>query len=138
MAEPGSTSFSEDWDRATPAPSTPPSNSKILPEGTPNGSRSLSDLMKLHAEHGKENLQLNQQEEQRLEEELARWVNSEEDDDTYFGRRSLDGASARPRAAVDYGRPRGQSESGANGQEPRERKDSSKMLIPGRGVIAGK
>ncbi|CAE6416743.1 hypothetical protein ACGC1H_002233 [Rhizoctonia solani] len=138
MAEPGSTSFSEDWDRTTPAPSTPPSNSKILPEGTPNGSRSLSDLMRLHAEHGKENLQLNQQEEQRLEEELARWVNSEEDDETYFGRRSLDGASARPRAAVDYGRPRGQSESGANSQEPRERKDSSKMLIPGRGVIAGK
>lgn len=34
----------------------------------------MSDLMKLHAEHGKENLQLNAQEEQRLEEELARWV----------------------------------------------------------------
>ncbi|KAJ1302091.1 hypothetical protein OPQ81_000922 [Rhizoctonia solani] len=135
MAEPGSTSFSEDWDRITPAPSTPPSSSRVLPEGTPGGSRSLSDLMRLHAEHGKENLQLNPQEEQRLEEELARWVNSEEDDETYFGRRSLDDASARPRTAADTGRPRGQSESGV---EPRERKDSSKMLIPGRGVIAGK
>ncbi|QRW23375.1 hypothetical protein RhiXN_08411 [Rhizoctonia solani] len=101
MAEPGSTSFSEDWDRTTPAPSTPPSNSRLLPDGTPGGSRSLSDLMRLHAEHGKENLQLNPQEEQRLEEELARWVNSEEDDETYFGRRSLDDASARPRGTVD-------------------------------------
>ncbi|CAE6429945.1 hypothetical protein AG1IA_01606 [Rhizoctonia solani AG-1 IA] len=138
MAEPGSTSFSEDWDRTTPAPSTPPSNSRLLPDGTPGGSRSLSDLMRLHAEHGKENLQLNPQEEQRLEEELARWVNSEEDDETYFGRRSLDDASARPRGTVEFGRPRGQSESNVNGQDPRERKDSSKMLIPGRGVIAGK
>ncbi|KAG8731390.1 hypothetical protein FRC11_004310 [Ceratobasidium sp. 423] len=139
MAEAGSTSFSEDWDRTTPAPSTPPNNSQVLPDGTPGGaSRSLSDLMRLHAEHGKENLQLNPHEEQRLEEELARWVNSEEDDETYFGRRSLDDASARPRSTADYGRPRGQSESGANSQEPRERKDSSKMLIPGRGVIAGK
>ncbi|KAB5589031.1 hypothetical protein CTheo_7527 [Ceratobasidium theobromae] len=148
MAEAGNTSFSEDWDRLTPAPATPPPNSRPLPddlECTPGGSRaarSLSDLMRLHAEHGKENLQLNPQEERRLEEELAKWVNSEEDDETYFGRRSLDGASMRPRGTVDFGRPRGHSESnvrderGGNPDDRRERKDSSKMLIPGRGVIA--
>lgn len=146
-----STSFSEDWDRLTPAPVTPPSTRTRLPEDfeecTPGGgtraARSLSDLMRLHAEHGKENLQLNPQEESRLEEELAKWVNSEEDDDTFFGRRSLDGTSVRPRT-VDYGRPRGQSESNVRGEshdrsgspyDRRERKDSAKMLIPGRGVI---
>lgn len=77
-----STSFSEDWDRLTPAPVTPPPSRIRLPddfeESTPGGgtraARSLSDLMRLHAEHGKENLQLNRQEEQRLEEELAKWV----------------------------------------------------------------
>lgn len=80
MADVGSTSFSEDWDRLTPGPNTPPPNPNRLPddvEYTPGGSRaarSLSDLMRLHAEHGKENLQLNPQEEQRLEEELAKWV----------------------------------------------------------------
>jgi hypothetical protein len=81
MAEVGSTSFSEDWDRLTPAPTTPPPNSRQLPDDfedcTPGGTRtarSLSDLMRLHAEHGKENLQLNPQEERRLEEELAKWV----------------------------------------------------------------
>lgn len=148
-----STSFSEDWDRLTPAPVTPPPSRIRLPEdfeeSTPGGgtraARSLSDLMRLHAEHGKENLHLNHQEEQRLEEELAKWVNSEEDDDTFFGRRSLDGTSVRPREAIEYGRPRGQSESHVRGEsherssspyDRRERKDSAKILIPGRGVIA--
>jgi len=139
----------------SPVPTTPLSNRTRLPEDfeefTPGGgtrtARSLSDLLRLHAEHGKENLQLNPQEERRLEEELAKWVNSEEDDDTFFGRRSLDGTSIRPRATtVDYGRPRGQSESNVRRDshersgspyDRRERKDSSKMLIPGRGVIAG-
>jgi hypothetical protein len=151
MAATEAASFSEDWDRLTPAPVTPPPSRTRLPEdlgdctpgGGTRGSRSLSDLMRLHAEHGKENLQLNPQEERRLEEELAKWVNSEEDDDTFFGRRSLDGAP-RPRGIVDYGRPRGQSEShvgesherSGSPNDRRERKDSSKMLIPGRGVIA--
>ncbi|KAG8698339.1 hypothetical protein FRC09_007288 [Ceratobasidium sp. 395] len=151
MAAMEGVSFSEDWDRLTPAPATPPPSRTRLPEElgdcTPGGgtraARSLSDLMRLHAEHGKENLQLNAQEERRLEEELAKWVNSEEDDETYFGRRSLDGAP-RPRGVIDYGRPRGQSESqirdGERSGSPhdrRERKDSSKMLIPGRGVVTG-
>ncbi|KAG8678887.1 hypothetical protein FRC08_017400 [Ceratobasidium sp. 394] len=72
----------EDWDRLTPAPATPPPSRTRLPEdlgdctpgGGTRGQRSLSDLMRLHAEHGKENLQLNPQEERRLEEELAKWV----------------------------------------------------------------
>ncbi|QRV82011.1 Tyrosine kinase SYK [Ceratobasidium sp. AG-Ba] len=144
MAE--AASFSEDWDRpATPPPKNMPLDEcTTSPGGTTRGSRSLSDLMRLHAEHGKENLQLNPQEESRLEEELAKWVNSEEDDDTFFGRRSLDGG-VRPRV-TDLGRPRGQSEShvregsherSGSPLDRRERKDSSKMLIPGRGVIAG-
>lgn len=82
MAAEASTSFSEDWDRLTPAPVTPPPSRTRLPEDfeecTPGGgtraARSLSDLMRLHAEHGKENLLLNPQEESRLEEELAKWV----------------------------------------------------------------
>ncbi|KAF8595522.1 hypothetical protein BDV93DRAFT_528604 [Ceratobasidium sp. AG-I] len=155
MAAEASTSFSEDWDRLTPAPVTPPPSRIRLPEDfeecTPGGgtraARSLSDLMRLHAEHGKENLSLNPQEERRLEEELAKWVNSEEDDDTYFGRRSLDGTSSGPRATIEYGRPRGQSESNVRGEshdrssspyDRRERKDSAKMLIPGRGVVMTK
>ncbi|KAG8736026.1 hypothetical protein FRC10_009876 [Ceratobasidium sp. 414] len=153
MAATEAPSFSEDWDRLTPAPATPPPSRTRLPEdlgdctpgGGTRGTRSLSDLMRLHAEHGKENLHLNSQEERRLEEELAKWVNTEEDDETFFGRRSLDGAP-RPRGIIDFGRPRGQSEShvregsherSGSPDDRRERKDSSKMLIPGRGVIAG-
>lgn len=81
-------SKSEDWDRSqydisrTTAPCTPsPRRRRVeLPsieavDGTPSrrSGRSLSDLLRLHAENGKD-LTLNQEEESRLSEALATWV----------------------------------------------------------------
>jgi len=108
----------------------------------------------MHAERGQAALRLTPDEEQRLEDELAKWVNSEEDDDVYFsGPRptSLDGANLRPSSSLSHrspsGRSRRQSEGGVAdrhnssassadvpGTPSRERKDSSRMLIPGKGV----
>ena len=83
-----SNAASEDWDRSTSdiqvdSPKTP-SISRIATghiidndnEGTPGGAkgrRSLSDLLRLHAEKGKD-LKLSVEDEQRLSEELGKWV----------------------------------------------------------------
>lgn len=85
---------SEDWDRSVSdiaPPSTPSqSHSRILHlnnngengidnDGTPGGTKgrkSLSDLLRLHAEKGKD-LHLSEEDELRLSEELGRWVRNE-------------------------------------------------------------
>jgi hypothetical protein len=88
-----SSSMSEDWDRsaseiqADPEPPKTPSTSRVAihvidteNEGTPGGAkgrRSLSDLLRLHAEKGKD-LKLSKEDEQRLSEELGKWVRSSE------------------------------------------------------------
>lgn len=86
-----SNSASEDWDRSASdiqvdhEPPKTPSTSRIAVsnghdqenDGTPGGTkgrRSLSDLLKLHAENGKD-LKLSEEDEQRLSEELGKWVN---------------------------------------------------------------
>ena len=80
-------SASEDWDRSTSDirvdadPPKTPSPARIRGsteenEGTPGGTKgrkSLSDLLRLHAEKGKD-LQLSEEDEERLSEELGRWV----------------------------------------------------------------
>lgn len=82
-------STSEDWDRSVSdiaPPSTPSRSSLRLPhlngdngvdnDGTPSGTKgrkSLSDLLRLHAEKGKD-LHLSEEDELRLSEELGRWV----------------------------------------------------------------
>ena len=83
-----STAASEDWDRSTSDiqvdPPKTPSTSRVATvhivdndnEGTPGGAkgrRTLSDLLRLHAEKGKD-LKLSAEDEQRLSEELGKWV----------------------------------------------------------------
>ncbi|GJJ10512.1 hypothetical protein Clacol_004738 [Clathrus columnatus] len=127
-------SASEDWDRSVSdiaPPSTPSQSASRIPQlngengidndGTPSGTKgrkSLSDLLRLHAEKGKD-LHLSEEDELRLSEELGRWINSDsspyEPDDDFFSRPSRDDSalsSAIPaRLAEISGRPRGQSES---------------------------
>jgi len=85
----------EDWDQSiiiepnghdsesTRRPSTPPAQTrKGLPEpdGTPDmGTKSrasLSELLRRHAEKGRE-LKLSDEDEERLSEELGNWINSD-------------------------------------------------------------
>ncbi|KAF8503017.1 hypothetical protein BU17DRAFT_58624 [Hysterangium stoloniferum] len=132
-----SNSTSEDWDRSASdlrvesEPPKTPSRPRIMVlngidqdnDGTPGGAKgrkSLSDLLRLHAEKGKD-LQLSEEDEQRLSEELGRWINSDsspyepEPDDDFFSRPSKDdsslGVSKASKATDVTGRPRGQSES---------------------------
>ncbi|KIJ29123.1 hypothetical protein M422DRAFT_188918, partial [Sphaerobolus stellatus SS14] len=82
------------------------------------GRKSLSDLLRLHAEKGKD-VQLSAEDELRLSEELGRWINSDsspyEPDDDFFERPSRDDSSlhmAKPSKTTEMNtRPRGQSES---------------------------
>jgi len=145
-------SASEDWDRSTsdirvePDPPKTPSPARVRDgnddnEGTPSGARgrkSLTDLLRLHAENGKD-LQLSEEDEQRLSEELGRWVRSDtlislyvpyepfvlqinsdsspyEPDDDFFSRPSRDDSSLNmsksEKTPVEVTtRPRGLSES---------------------------
>lgn len=126
-------SASEDWDRSTsdirvePDPPKTPSPARVRDgnddnEGTPSGTRgrkSLTDLLRLHAENGKD-LQLSEEDEQRLSEELGRWINSDsspyEPDDDFFSRPSRDDSSLNmsksEKTPVEVTtRPRGLSES---------------------------
>ncbi|KAF8531314.1 hypothetical protein JB92DRAFT_95402 [Gautieria morchelliformis] len=141
-----SSSTSEDWDRsaseiqADPEPPQTPSTSRVATvhvvdtenEGTPGGAKgrqSLSDLLRLHAEKGKD-LKLSKEDEQRLSEELGKWINSDsspyEPDDDFFSRPSRDDSSlattSSSKASELSGRPRGQSESvlhpGVSGSRP--------------------
>ena len=89
-----SNSASEDWDRSASdiqvdhEPPKTPSTTRTGAvydvdndnDGTPGGAkgrRSLSDLLRLHAEKGKD-LKLSEEDEQRLSEELGKWVSLDE------------------------------------------------------------
>jgi len=135
-------SQNEDWDRSeseiqtenhessnTNKPTTTPRNSVIFPaEGiertpirgvAPRCGRTLSELMKLHAEKGTEG-KFSQEEASRVAEVLGQWINSEsspyEAEDDFFTRSQDDLAAKRsPNSLFDAnGRPRGQSESFVN------------------------
>jgi len=134
-----SSSQNEDWDRSihddsNPRPSTP-RNSVTFPgdaggrheEGTPrkdvgNGRRTLSDLLKMHAEKGTD-VTFSPEEASRLADVLGQWINSgcspyESEDDFFSRSHSQDdmalSSSKRSPSGVSFditGRPRGQSES---------------------------
>ncbi|KAH9852569.1 hypothetical protein C2E23DRAFT_826162 [Lenzites betulinus] len=130
----------EDWDRsmssdADPPHASTPRNSVSFPghdagdnEGTPGrnmslgrgaGKRTLSDLLKLHAEKGQD-VNLTQEEASRLADVLGQWINSAsspyEAEDDFFSRQSSQDDSSIPSrspsgAFETSARPRGQSES---------------------------
>ncbi|KDQ10343.1 hypothetical protein BOTBODRAFT_58085 [Botryobasidium botryosum FD-172 SS1] len=145
-----STGASEDWNRSRSDVSKPPSppmtperRTLALAEGsatdngrTPTsavrGTRSLSEIMRLHAERGRD-VRLNEDEEMRLSEELARWINSDDEDVRFFTR---DDSALRSSAGASFTilsprRPRGSSESvvQTNGVE---RDKDDKVLVNGR------
>ncbi|KAH7924720.1 hypothetical protein BV22DRAFT_1034872 [Leucogyrophana mollusca] len=130
----------EDWDRSESdiqahlslgtATTTTPRNSVVFPadgaQETPSrggsisgkGGRSLSELLRLHAEEGTD-VNFNAEEASRVADVLNQWINSStspyEGEDDFFTR-SQDDSSLRskrsPSATADLnGRPRGQSES---------------------------
>ncbi|KAL1759430.1 hypothetical protein FB107DRAFT_287662 [Schizophyllum commune] len=107
------------------APSTPPRNSVAFPGGadehaTPGrrvegkGGRSLSELLRLHAEKGTD-CNFTPEEAKQVGDVLGQWINAGsspyEGEDDFFSRAQDDSAipSSRPASAVD-GRPRGKSE----------------------------
>ncbi|KAE9397669.1 hypothetical protein BT96DRAFT_921363 [Gymnopus androsaceus JB14] len=137
-------SQSEDWDRSlivnevdltldaltntkTPRNSVAfPANGEIDatpkgPAGT-KGKRSLSELLRLHAEKGTE-CRFSPEEAARVADVLGQWINASsspyEDEDDFFAKGSQDDLSLPKRSpsALSESRPRGQSES-ANSRPP--------------------
>ncbi|KII91111.1 hypothetical protein PLICRDRAFT_105759 [Plicaturopsis crispa FD-325 SS-3] len=130
-------SQNEDWDRSESdirpdAPErTTPRNSVIFPAGdadqTPSlgeagkGKRTLSELLRLHAEKGTD-CNFSAEEASRVAEMLGQWINSGsspyEAEDDFFSRSQDDSSLATKRgSSVGFdssGRPRGQSESVVN------------------------
>ncbi|KAL1748764.1 hypothetical protein HDZ31DRAFT_28944 [Schizophyllum fasciatum] len=108
-------------------PSTPPRNSVAFPgnadeHATPGKrvegkGRSLSELLRLHAEKGTD-CNFTPEEAKQVGEMLGQWINASsspyEGEDDFFARAQDDSAipSSRPASAVD-GRPRGKSETAA-------------------------
>ncbi|KAI0659213.1 hypothetical protein C8Q70DRAFT_915874 [Cubamyces menziesii] len=133
----------EDWDRSMSSDADPnqpntPRNSVSFPghgaadnEGTPGrnmslgrgvGKRTLSELLKLHAEEGTD-VNFTPEEATRVAEVLGQWINSasspyEAEDDFFSRQHSQDDSSIAMRSASgafeSSGRPRGQSESVVN------------------------
>ncbi|KAJ7489578.1 hypothetical protein FB451DRAFT_1081269 [Mycena latifolia] len=141
-------SQSEDWDRSLsmdgsqppspggssrPLATTTPRNSVIFPGGeddaTPGrgakpgagekGKRSLSELLRLHAEKGTD-CKFSAEEASQVADVLRDWINAGsspyEDEDDFFARGSQDDLSipSKLSAAPPEGRPRGHSESISN------------------------
>ncbi|KIM85845.1 hypothetical protein PILCRDRAFT_817086 [Piloderma croceum F 1598] len=135
-------SQNEDWDRSESdiqadsglsdnKRTTTPRNSVVFPadgaERTPGrgvaskGERTLSELLKLHAEKGTEG-RFSADEASRVAEVLGQWINSElspyEAEDDFFSRSHDDSSISTkrsPSSPLDSnGRPRGQSESMVN------------------------
>jgi len=108
----GTENQNEDWDRSIRSPSGVQSAQGEARK------RTLSDLLRLHAEKGKD-LDLSQEEANQLAEVLGRWINSEsspfEGEDTFFtpGQSQDDSALPSRRSTTESyeTRPRGQSES---------------------------
>ncbi|KAJ3724069.1 hypothetical protein EV361DRAFT_967000 [Lentinula raphanica] len=133
-------SQSEDWDRSlvmnegdVSNDAKTPRNSVAFPtdgevHATPTGpigtkgKRSLSELLRLHAEKGTE-CRFSPEEAARVAEVLGQWINAAsspyEDEDDFFSKGSQDDMSLPKRSpsALSDSRPRGQSES-ANSRPP--------------------
>ncbi|KAI0746850.1 hypothetical protein C8Q80DRAFT_1177882 [Daedaleopsis nitida] len=135
-------SDTEDWDRsmssdADPTHASTPRNSVSFPgrngadghDSAPSrngslgrgaGKRTLSELLKLHAEKGTD-VSFTPEEASRVAEVLGQWINSSsspyEGEDDFFSRQHSQDDSSIPNrstAAAEAGRPRGQSESVVN------------------------
>ncbi|KAJ6475747.1 hypothetical protein C8R47DRAFT_667243 [Mycena vitilis] len=129
-----SESSAEDWDRSlsmdgdadASAPRTTPRNSVVFPAGagddaTPGakangksgGKRSLSELLRLHAEKGTD-CTFSAEEAARVADVLRDWINAGsspyEDEDDFFARGSQDDLALPSKAKTTEGRARGQSE----------------------------
>ncbi|KAJ6551644.1 hypothetical protein B0H19DRAFT_951541 [Mycena capillaripes] len=132
-----SESSTEDWDRSlsmdgdsdSGAPRTTPRNSVVFPAGTgvgedtnatPNGAgktaggkRSLSELLRLHAEKGTD-CTFSAEEAARVADVLRDWINAGsspyEDEDDFFARGSQDDLALPGKAKTTDGRARGQSD----------------------------
>jgi len=124
---------SEDWDRSLMMDEEPqphklatitPRNSVVFPasggdqatpksDGDGRAKRSLSELLKLHAEKGTD-CTFTTDEAARLADVLGQWINASsspyEDEDDFF-KRSHDDLSLSRRSPMPEGRSRGQSES---------------------------
>lgn len=111
VAFPSSQGGRDDDDDAASAPQPPP-------EGGRSGKRTLSELLKFHAEKGTD-VHFTTEEAARLEETLGRWINScsspYEGDDEFFARSPDDSIVLVHRSSTFHcivGRPpHGQSES---------------------------
>ncbi|KAK7055276.1 hypothetical protein R3P38DRAFT_2846144 [Favolaschia claudopus] len=135
-----SESSAEDWDRSLSmdgdtedAPRTTPRNSVLFPGGagddaTPGaktngkGKRSLSELLRLHAEKGTD-VTFSAEEAARVADVLRDWINAGsspyEDDDDFFTRGSQDDmAIPSKNKASEGGRSRGQSDAAGNSRPP--------------------
>ncbi|KAJ7070098.1 hypothetical protein C8F01DRAFT_1115256 [Mycena amicta] len=141
-----SSSHSEDWDRSLsmdgsvpPSPGSQtrplahtPRNSVVFPSGTSatadedatpgRGKRSLSELMRLHAEKGTA-CKFTQEEASRVGDVLRDWINAGsspyEDEDDFFAQGSQDDlAMLVSKSAIKEGRPRGQSDTSSTHSRP--------------------
>ncbi|VDB95600.1 unnamed protein product [Peniophora sp. CBMAI 1063] len=104
----------EDWDPfPTNGAEEAPTRDAQAGRGA-DGKRTLSELLKLHAEKGTD-VHFTPEEAAKLEEVLGQWINSGlspyEGDDDFFARSLDDSSIARRSPAIVDGRPRGQSES---------------------------
>ncbi|TRM69858.1 hypothetical protein BD626DRAFT_475521 [Schizophyllum amplum] len=117
----------EDWDRSlemADVPATPPRNSVAFPgdadenatpgkRGEGKGKRSLSELLRLHAEKGTDCM-FTQEEAKTVGDVLGQWINASsspyEGEDDFFSRAQDDSAVPSPRPAPVDSRPRGKSE----------------------------
>ncbi|KAI0717652.1 hypothetical protein C8Q72DRAFT_789554 [Fomitopsis betulina] len=122
---PAHSSDAEDWDRsmnldtrnsvAFPADAHPVE--ETAHEGAGRDKRTISELLKLHSEKGKD-VTFSAEEAGRIAEVLGQWINSGpspyEGEDDFFSRSQDDSALGKRTPSASYdaaGRPRGQSES---------------------------
>ncbi|KAJ7822419.1 hypothetical protein B0H13DRAFT_2127030 [Mycena leptocephala] len=138
-----SESSTEDWDRSLSmdgddpdpsavAPRTTPRNSVVFPAGaaddaTPGakskagGKRSLSELLRLHAEKGTD-VTFSPEEATRVADVLRDWINAGsspyEDDDDFFTRGSQDDLAVPGKPKGADGRSRNQSDVSAGHSRP--------------------
>ncbi|KAF7299272.1 hypothetical protein MIND_00875900 [Mycena indigotica] len=144
-------SQSEDWDRSLsmdgstppspgsqsrPLATTTPRNSVVFPAGsgdadatpgrpgTESGKRSLSELMRLHAEKGTA-CKFTPEEASRIGDVLRDWINAGsspyEGEDDFFAQGSQDDLAmlaSASKSAVKDGRPRGQSDTSSSHSRP--------------------
>ncbi|KAG6830774.1 hypothetical protein H0H87_007173 [Tephrocybe sp. NHM501043] len=101
-------------------PSRSRTTTRTVESPTREGKRSLSELLKLHAEKGTD-VRFSAEEASRLADVLGQWINASsspyEGEDDFFNRSQDDLSIPNKKSMVSESRPRGQSES-ANSRPP--------------------